>query len=108
MIKDIVDSFIADESDCLGQLVNDHNFNDLEVMVLELRAMGRSTAWKLGIDTWLQTIDYAHKTFCDQTGCGYKCNNRLKDYTHTTQRDYANALKYAVCVGAWYATCGNH
>lgn len=106
-IQAIINHFIAPESDCIGQLVTDDNFNNLSAQIAALSPMGRTAAWKAGISKWMETVAYAHKSFCDQTGCGYMCNRRLSDFTQTTQRDYANALKYAILQGAVFATRGN-
>jgi hypothetical protein len=106
-IAHIFNTFIGSEGIDLGQLITTRGFDDLSSMVADLRALGRGKSWLKGIDKWEETIMTAKKTFCDENGFSYLNDYSIDDFTHTTGREFARMLKWAVMQGAIYAQIGN-
>jgi hypothetical protein len=90
-----------------GKLMDvDPDFAELYTMVAKLWPMGRTARWHAGIQKWIDTIEYARKTFCDENGFSVLNTPTWKDCTFRTQRAYTELFKWAVSQGAIYAGYG--
>lgn len=98
------------DSNAMGQLIRKGSFSDLHADVESLAEMGRSKAWKKGVEQWLDVVAQMYKIFMEQSfddvdngdmNFGWELND--EDFGGETRREFQRLIKHAIFQGSTYA-----